>query len=65
MGLKSAPETSLSKVISCIISNENHTANDAVICYSTIEKLDPDLDPKSGSQAGSGSGIRIQKKPNL
>ena len=30
-----------------------------------MENLDPDLDPKSGSQAGSGSGIRIQKKANL
>ena len=35
---------------------------DPVIFYSTIESLDTDLDPKSGSQAGSGSGIWIQKK---
>ena len=28
----------------------NYAAYDSVICHSSIEKLDPDLDPKSGSR---------------
>ena len=43
-------------------NNVNHTTNDPIICFSTTENLDSDPDPKSGSQAGSGSEIRIQKK---
>ena len=46
-------------------NNVNHTKNDPIICFSTTENLDSDPDPKSGSPAGSGSEIRIQKKANL
>ena len=45
-------------------NNVNHTTNDPIICFSTTENLDSDPDPKSGSPAGSGSEIRIQKKAN-